>query len=176
MYIYVVLDPYRGSMLDKKWTIYTDSFSQLTTTAWNICTRVKWSWWHAFQCLTYRLLPSYSYHLSQCSDHIEVVIESSQMKWHVTIIFGEVDALFLLSNKVFNSSTRGTRWWWNAPLIQQIFLLTHGKNPILAASWIGVKSRKFSREGSAPASSNMDTDSFFWANTAQWRAVSPSES
>ena len=38
---------------------------------------------------------------------------------------------------------------------------THGKNPILAASWIGVKSRKFSRVASAPASSRMETDSFF---------------
>ena len=53
---------------------------------------------------------------------------------------------------------------------------TYGKNPILAASWTGVKSLKFNSLGSAPASSKIETDSFFWASTAQWRAVSPSES
>ncbi len=53
---------------------------------------------------------------------------------------------------------------------------THGRNPILAASWIGVKRRKFRRVGSAPASRRMDNDSFFCARTAQCSAVSPSES
>lgn len=53
---------------------------------------------------------------------------------------------------------------------------SYDKNPILAASCMGVKSRKFRRVGSAPASSKILVDSFFWANTAQWRAVSPSES
>ena len=51
---------------------------------------------------------------------------------------------------------------------------SYAKNPILAASCIGVKSRKFSKAGSAPASNNMLIDSFFCAKTAQCKAVSPS--
>ena len=44
---------------------------------------------------------------------------------------------------------------------------THGRNPILAASWMGVKRRKLRRVGSAPASNKIVTDSFFCAKTAQ---------
>ena len=55
-------------------------------------------------------------------------------------------------------------------------MVTYDKNPILAASWMGVNSRKLSRVGSAPASSSILMDSFFCASTAQCKAVSPSVS
>jgi hypothetical protein len=112
-----------------------------------------------------------------------VVIESSEVQWHVAIVLLDVHDVLLLLHKVLYGTTKKdishdlycqysiNRGDYNYPLST-----TYGRNPILAASWTGVNSRKLSRVGSAPASSKMETDSFFWANTAQWRAVSPSVS
>ena len=116
-----------------------------------------------------------THHFSQGSNNIQVVIESGEVKRHVAIVLGYIDALLSFSDKMLYG-TAEKQHTHNQPFTDSFQSSIHGRKPILAASWIGVNSRKLSRDGSAPASSKMETDSFFCANTAQWRAVSPSES
>lgn len=120
---------------------------------------------------------SWTYQISEHCNNVKVIIQCCQVKRSIAVILLQVDVLGKLTNEVLN---RPRRQQANKAVTRDLWVtvpdVTYGRKPILAASCMGVKSRKLSKVGSAPASSNTDTDSFFCANTAQCRAVSPSES
>jgi hypothetical protein len=94
--------------------------------------------------LTWTLLNDYlhvAHHFSHGGNNIQVVIESSEVQWHVAIVLLDVHDVLLLLHKVLYGTTKKdishdlycqysiNRGDYNYPLST-----TYGRNPILAAS------------------------------------------